>query len=87
MRRARLWLDRGMRQLVTAVSLAITLALAACGGKSTPAPAAPMPEEPAAGDPELVCCTIASADEMMSSMVPLDDCPEENRTSDACGNE
>ncbi|MBL8622785.1 MAG: hypothetical protein JNK64_15825 [Myxococcales bacterium] len=79
-----------MPKIVTALSLAATLALAACGGKSTPAPAAPAepaPAEPAATDPELICCTIASADETMSSMVPLEECPEENRTPDACGAE
>ncbi len=79
-----------MRKIVTALSLAATLALAACGGKSTPAPAAPAeptPAEPAPSDPELICCTIASADDTISSMVPLEECPEENRTPDACGAE
>lgn len=71
--------------IVTALSLTLTLTLAACGGKSTPAPATPAPEAETGGDPELICCTIASADEMMSSMVPVDDCPEDNRTPDACG--
>ncbi len=74
-----------MPKFVTALSLAATLALAACGGKSTPAPAAPA--EPAPSDPELICCTIASADETVSNMVPVEECPEENRTPDACGAE
>lgn len=71
-------------------ALPLALALAACGGKSTPAPAAPTEPtsaEPAPADPELICCTIASADETVSSMVPLEECPEENRTPDACGAE
>jgi len=79
-----------MRQLIAVVSLALSLTLAACGGKSTPAPAAPAeptPAEPAPADPELVCCTIASSGDMMSSMTPIEDCPEENRTPDACGAE
>ena len=77
-----------MRHFIAVLCLAIPLA--ACGGKSTPAPAAPVEPtaaEPASGDPELVCCTIASAGEMMSGMTPVDDCPEENRTPDACGAE
>jgi hypothetical protein len=45
------------------------------------------PSEPAPTDPELVCCTIASAGDLQSGMVPVEDCPEENRTPDACGNE
>ena len=79
-----------MRQIVTALSVVATLTLAACGGKSTSAPAAPAqptPADPAPADPELICCTIASADETESSMVPLEECPEENRTPDACGAE
>lgn len=75
-----------MRKLLVLVSLSVSLTLAACGCKAKPAPAAPAPE-PAAADPELVCCTIASAGDLMSSMVPLADCPEENRTPDACGGE
>jgi hypothetical protein len=34
-----------------------------------------------------VCCTIASSGDMMSGMTPIEDCPEENRTPDACGAE
>jgi hypothetical protein len=82
--------DGEMRQLIAVVSLALSLTLAACGGKSTPAPAAPAeptPAEPAPADPELVCCTIASSGDMMSGMTPIEDCPEENRTPDACGAE
>jgi hypothetical protein len=77
-----------MRQLVAILGLAIPLTLGACGGKSAPAPAtptAPAPGEPAPGDPELVCCTIASSGDLVSGMTPIDDCPEENRTPDACG--
>ena len=76
-----------MRHLVTIIGLALTLSLAACGGKAAPTPAAPVeptPTEPAAADPELICCTVASSGEMMSSMVPLEECPEDNRTPDAC---
>ena len=77
-----------MRHFIAVLCLAIPLA--ACGGKSTPAPAAPAeptPAEPVATDPELVCCTIASSGEMVSGMTPIEECPEENRTPDACGAE
>lgn len=77
-----------MRLRTLVVSLSFAFAVAACGGKAKPAaPAEPAPAEPAPTDPELVCCTIASAGDLMSSMVPVEDCPEDNRTPDACGNE
>lgn len=78
----------GMRKLLS-LSAVLVLALAACGGKAkpaapTPPPAEATPTEAPPTDPELVCCTIASSDEMVSGMTPIDDCPEENRTPDAC---
>jgi hypothetical protein len=77
-----------MRLRTLVISLSFAFTVAACGGKAKPAaPAVPTPSEPAPTDPELVCCTIASAGDLQSGMVPVEDCPEENRTPDACGNE
>lgn len=73
-----------MKRLFVVVSMSLAFA-AACGGKAKPAaPVEPTPSEPAPADPELICCTVASAGEMMSSMVPLEECPEDNRTPDGC---
>lgn len=77
-----------MRLRTLVVSLSFAFTVAACGGKAKPAaPAEPASTEPAPADPELVCCTIASAGDLQSGMVPVEDCPEENRTPDACGAE
>lgn len=78
-----------LRSIVIVGVIACVMGLAAaCGGSSKPAPAAP--EAPAAATPEsaeeMTCCTIASAEGLMSSVVPLADCPEENRGPvEGCG--
>jgi|JI10StandDraft_1071094.scaffolds.fasta_scaffold18876_4 hypothetical protein len=64
-----------MRTIAAIVTVSLAL-LAGCGGKSKPA-AAPEPAPPAQ---EMICCSVADAEAIHSSVVPLVDCPEENQS-------